>query len=123
MDPRITAASLLLALAGLAGCQSRTPGTREYVLILTSATPVTFTGSLRVDGKDQPVSGTTPAEYQLVAGRIDCKLTQGPENGLLTVQIRPEPNPDSVETVLSSQGPNTPLRGSARVHDFWSWLR
>jgi len=111
-----------LALLLLTGCQSHGPQTREYVLILTSATPVSFSGTLRVDGRSQPVSGTTPAQYQLAATRIDCDLTQGPENGLLTVQIRPQPNPDSVESVYSSKGPNTRLHGTAKVRDIWAWL-
>ncbi|MCW5558371.1 MAG: hypothetical protein KIT22_11140 [Verrucomicrobiae bacterium] len=123
MNTRTTAASLLLALATLAGCQSHGPRTREYTLILSSALPVTFTGTLRVDGKEQPVSGTTPAEYPLVAERIDCELVQGPEPGLLTVQIRQQGDPEFTQTVLSSQGPNSPLRGTARTHDFWAWLR
>ncbi|MBN8247840.1 MAG: hypothetical protein J0L84_10395 [Verrucomicrobia bacterium] len=114
-------AAPLLAIVLLAGCQSSGTGTRDYVLLLTSATPVTFSGKIRVDGKEQAVSGTTPAEYRLAGGRIDYHLTQGPENGLLTVQIRTQPDADSVESVSSSTGPNTALQGTSKIRDIWAW--
>ncbi|MBX3733595.1 MAG: hypothetical protein KF791_13495 [Verrucomicrobiae bacterium] len=111
----------LLAVVLWTGCQT-TPAKREYVVILTSATPVSYSGTLRLDNRDQVVSGMTPATYTLSANRIACDLRQGPENGLLTAQIRMAPDLESQEFVTSALGPNTELKGSVNPDSFWSWL-
>lgn len=115
----------LLLLSGIlagAGCQSRPTQPTEFVISVTSSTPVTFSGHLRVDGKEQAVSGTTPAEYKVSGQRVACQLVQGPENGLLTVQIRLGIQEDAAEFVASSGGPNTGLHGTVNPNNSWQWL-
>lgn len=115
----------LLLLTGIlagTGCQTRPQRPTEFVIAVTSSTPVTFSGNLRVDGKEQSVSGTTPATYKVSGQRVDCHLVQGPENGLLTVQIRLGIQEDAAEFVASSGGPNTDLHGSVNPNSSWQWL-
>ena len=105
----------LLALAAVAalfgaGCQT-TNGSRDVVIKVTSATPVTFTGNIRTDGKVQPISGTTPAVFTVTGNRVDCQILQGPENGTLTVELHVGSQPDSIVLVSSSNGPGTEAKG------------
>lgn len=116
---------LLLLLTGIlagTGCQTHPKRPTEFVIEVSSSTPVTFSGHLSVDGKDQSVSGTTPAMYKVSGQRVDCHLVQGPENGLLTVQIRLGIQEDAAEFVASSGGPNTALHGSVNPNSSWEWL-
>lgn len=113
----------LMTLAGgllLAGCQSH-PQSREFTLTLTSAMPVSFAGNLRVDGRDQAISGMTPAEYRVTGQQIQWEVRQGPENGLLTAQVRIGENTDALALVTASTGPNTEARGVIRRDHGWSW--
>lgn len=106
---------VIAAALAAAGCQSHSKHSkpsRAFVVTLSSATPVSFSGHLKVDGKDQSISGTTPAEYKIAAQSISCDLVQGPESGLLTVQVRIDGNPDALELVTASSGPNTAARAS-----------
>lgn len=115
----------LVLVAGILagpGCQTRPQRPTEFVIEVSSSTPVTFSGHLRVDGKDQSISGTTPANYRVSGQRVDCHLVQGPENGLLTIQIRLGVQEDAAEFVASSGGPNTDLHGSVNPNSSWEWL-
>lgn len=116
---------LLLPIAATAlvvsGCQTHSRSSHEFVVSLTSATPVSFTGHLKVDGKVQAVSGTTPAEYTIPAHSLSCELVQGPENGLLTVEIRKGTHSDNLDLVAATGGPNTTVKGTLPSTTGWYW--
>ncbi len=101
-----SAAILLLA----AGCQTKAPQ-REIVLSLTSALPVSYSGIVVVDGKKETVSGRTPAELRFTAREVQCEITQGGENGLLTIEAKAVDLPQRVEMVTGTTGPNTTAQG------------
>ena len=116
--------SLLPALAAsllIAGCQTHAPQPREFVVSLTSATTVRFTGHLQVDGKEQAISGNTPAEYKIVAHNVSICVNQGPENGLLTAEVRVGAQTDAPILVTASGGPNTSAQGTTKPHFGWYW--
>lgn len=108
---------LVPALAGvlLVGCQTRTPA-REVVLQLTSALPVSFSGVVEVDGKPETVSGRTPAELRYTGHTVNCQIEQGPENGLLTIEVKSVDVPQRVEMVTATTGPKTVAKGYV---SFW----
>jgi len=86
---------LLAALAALVftGCQTTTttrsasPGAEDAIVRLSSASPVTFSGSVNVDGKLSFISGTTPAEYTFHAEKVECDIRKGPEPGELKIEV------------------------------------
>lgn len=105
----------------IAGCQTHAPQPREFVVSLTSAVSVSFTGHLTVDGKDQAISGNTPAVYKIVAHNVAVHMNQGPENGLLTAEVRVGPHTDAPVFVTASDGPNTSGHGTTKPHGGWYW--
>ena len=121
MNNRLLLLPIVATAFVVSGCQSHSRSSREFVVSLTSATPVSFTGHLKVDGKVQAVSGTTPAEYTIPAHSLSCDLVQGPENGLLTVEIRTGTTSDHLDLVASTGGPNTPVKGTLPSTTGWYW--
>ncbi len=121
MNNRLLLLPIVATALVVSGCQSHSRSSREFVVSLTSATPVSFTGHLKVDGKLQAVSGTTPAEYKIPAHSLSCDLVQGPENGLLTVEIRTGTTSDHLDLVASTGGPNTPVTGTIPSTTGWYW--
>lgn len=118
MNPHLLIPAVGLALI-LAGCQSHPTQPSTLVVNLTSATPVSFSGHLKVDGKDQSVSGTTPAEYKVTGKSVTVDLRQGPEDGLLTAQVRIEGDSAELQLVTASNGPNTDVRGALQLARPW----
>lgn len=104
--PLITMVGALMA----AGCQTRAP--QEVVIQLTSATPVSYSGTVVVDGQSKEISGRTPTELRYQANRVDCRVKQGSENGTLTIEVMFPENPDALESVTASTGPETLAKGS-----------
>ncbi len=104
--PLLTVVGALMA----AGCQTRAP--QEVVIQLTSATSVSYSGTVVVDGKTQEISGRTPTELRYQASRVDCRVKQGSENGMLTIEVMFPEKPDALERVTASTGPETLAKGS-----------
>jgi len=115
----LCSAATLAALL-VSGCQTNRTAPREIVVSVTSATPVSFSGHFQADGKDQAVSGMTPAEFKIVASRLDCNLRQGPENGTMTIEVRTDTNSEHFALVTASTGPNTDARGEVALNPCFS---
>ena len=105
----------------MSGCQSRPPQQHTFVVTLSSATPVNFNGHLTLDGKDQPISGTTPAEFKVLGQTISCELQQGPQNGFLTVEVRQGEHTDAPLIVAASNGPGSTAHGEMKPDHGWYW--
>lgn len=104
----LTLVAVLAAAVVSSGCQS-TPGARDIHVRLTSETPVSFTGSLLIDGYPKAVSGKTPANFKFHGSRVDCEILQGPEPGTLKVEVQ---FGAGVTLTATSQGPGQPVKGS-----------
>jgi hypothetical protein len=113
MKSRILSLMTMVGALLAAGCQTRAP--QEVVIQLTSATSVSYSGTVTVDGKQQEISGRTPTELRYQASRIDCQVKQGTENGTLTIEVMFPEQPDALESVTASTGPNTLASGSVVV--------
>lgn len=110
--------SLILPLCAVAilaasGCQTQAP--TEYVLQLTSATPVGYSGVLIADGKRQEIQGKTPGEFRVTAKDLSWKIRQGTEGGTLTLEVKDVKRPERIETVVASTGPNSALVGGTLI--------
>lgn len=110
MNSRILPLMTMVGALMAAGCQTRAP--QEVVIQLTSATPVSYSGTVVVDGKKQEISGRTPTELRYQANRVDCRVKQGAENGMLTIEVMFPEKPDALESVTASTGPETFAKGS-----------
>jgi len=114
MNFRIATLPLLTALLA-AGCQTQATK-RGVVVSLSSAMPVSYSGVIRADGQEHAVSGTTPATLTYKAHRVDCRIQQGPEVGMLTIEVKALELPERNEMVTASTGPNTVAKGGASFH-------
>ena len=111
---KLPLALLFCSLAlGFTGCQTRVSCCQEVSLTLTSALPVSYSGVVLVDGKEQSVQGKTPAVLKFQGHRLECRLKQGPEQGLLTAELRGKGLPKQAERVTASNGPGTEFTASA----------
>ena len=102
-----------VAILALSGCQTKAP--TEYVLQLTSATPVGYSGVILVDGKRQEIQGKTPGEIRVTAKDLSWKIRQGTEDGTLTLEVKDVKRPERIETVVASTGPNTAIIGGTLI--------
>ncbi|HAB18027.1 MAG TPA: hypothetical protein PLX89_22845 [Verrucomicrobiota bacterium] len=101
----------VVAAALSAGCQHRVPKS-ELDIRLTSATPVGFSGTVWIDGKEQPLEGKTPAELKVQAHTVRYQVRQSADNGTLTVEVHQKHHPNQLTRVAASTGPNTVAQDS-----------
>ncbi|MFM7215445.1 MAG: hypothetical protein ACKO3H_11275 [Verrucomicrobiota bacterium] len=102
-----------VAILAASGCQTQAP--TEYVLQLTSATPVGYSGVLIADGKRQEIQGKTPGEFRVTAKDLSWKIRQSTEQGTLTLEVKDVKRPERIETVVASTGPNSALVGGTLI--------
>ena len=113
MNLRPTLPLCAVAILAASGCQTQAP--TEYVLQLTSATPVGYSGVLIADGKRQEIQGKTPGEFRVTAKDLSWKIRQGTEDGTLTLEVKEVKRPERIETVVASTGPNSALVGGTLI--------
>ena len=113
MNLRLILPLCAVAILAVSGCQTKAP--TEYVLQLTSATPVGYSGVILADGKRQEIQGKTPATMRVSAKDISWKIQQGAENGTLTLEVKDSKRPERIETVVASTGPNTAIVGGTLI--------
>jgi hypothetical protein len=78
----------LAAFALLTGCQSTPPKSAgEIVVRLTSESPVSYAGTVNVDGLNHAVSGVTPATLNYHGRQADCDLRKVSGSGSLQIEI------------------------------------
>ncbi len=125
-----------LALAALAltaaGCLSISLGTRSsttvraeaaphesFVLKLSGAEGMRFTGTVTTDGAVQQLEGALPYEFRVSARTLSCEFKkQGGEGPIALEVVRGDPSSGSRSTVSGAQGVRAEFGGSSIVSGF-----
>ncbi len=88
-SPFLALAAACAALTTFTGCETTPPKQAGAIVVtLTSETPVAYGGTIRVDGQNQTVSGTTPAVLQYWGTQADCDIKKVSGTGTLKIDVK-----------------------------------
>ena len=91
MKPSLVFTIGIVAMLALVGCRtalSEEQVDHHYAIVVSGAAGASFTGTIKVDGVRQTVSGTAPTTLSFYCRRLDCSFHQGAESGWLRFEVR-----------------------------------